>query len=114
MKASLPHFSQAWQQVTSNSLILNIVCNGYKIQFHTIPVQYNYVARDMSQSNIDVCKVKVSEFLQCRYIKVVTPSHDQFISHIFPVPKKTLGEFRIIFDLSELNEFLAQGPLSYG
>ena len=31
--ARLPFFSQAWQQVTSNSLILNIVLNGYKIQF---------------------------------------------------------------------------------
>lgn len=39
-------------------------------------------------------------------VLVVSPSDDQFISHIFPVPKQTLGEFRIIFDLSDLNLFI--------
>ena len=33
-------------------------------------------------------------------------SPGQFLSHIFPVPKRTPGEFRIIFDLSELNLFI--------
>ena len=36
----------------------------------------------------------------------VNSSPDQFLSHIFPVPKRTPGEFRIIFDLSELNHFI--------
>ena len=40
--ARLPHFSQAWQQVTSNSFILNIVVNGYNINFNSTPVQNNY------------------------------------------------------------------------
>ena len=37
---------------------------------------------------------------------IVKPSRSQFLSHIFPVPKRTLGEFRIIFDLSDLNMFI--------
>ena len=36
----------------------------------------------------------------------MSPSPGQYISHIFPVPKKTPGEYRIIFDLSELNDFV--------
>ena len=40
--ARLPYFKQAWQQVTSNNFILNIVINGYKIQFNSNPVQINY------------------------------------------------------------------------
>ena len=60
----------------------------------------------MSKSNILICKNKVSEFLKFKIIKVVSPNHDQFISHIFPVPKKSLGEFRIILDLSDLNSFV--------
>ena len=36
----------------------------------------------------------------------VNSSPGQFLSHIFPVPKRTPGEFRIIFDLSELNLFI--------
>ena len=60
----------------------------------------------MSNNTIEICKIKVIEFLDCRIIKAVSPSHGQFISHIFPVPKKTLGEYRIIFDLTELNLFV--------
>ena len=104
--ARLPHFYQAWQQVTQNSFILNIVLNGYMIQFISTPIQYKYVARNMSPKNIKVCGNKVAEFLEYKIIKVVTPNHDQFISHIFPVPKKSLKDYRIIFDLSELNEFV--------
>ena len=37
---------------------------------------------------------------------IVKPSRNQFLSHIFPVPKRTLGEYRIIFDLSDLNMFI--------
>ena len=60
----------------------------------------------MSPNNIKICKSKVSEFLEFKIIKVVSPSDDQFVSFIFPVPKKTLGEYRIIFDLTELNLFV--------
>ena len=34
------------------------------------------------------------------------PSHDQFVSEIFPVPKKSLTDHRVILDLSELNVFV--------
>ena len=102
----LPHFAEAWHQVTDNSFILNIVVNGYKIQFTSIPVQTVYIPRTMSQSTIDICQGKVDEFLEKKIIKVVSPSHDQFVSYIFPVPKKTLGEYRIIVDLHELNSYI--------
>ena len=104
--ARLPYFSEAWHKVTKNNHILNIVLNGYKIQFISIPLQYSYNHRNMSKATTNICKVKVSEFLHSKIIKVVSPHHDQYISHIFPVAKKTLGEYRIIFDLSELNTFV--------
>ena len=101
--ARLPFFSQAWHQVTSNSLILNIVCNGYKIQFISKPRQSKFTPRSMSKKNTVICKQKVKDFLKFKIIKIVSPNHEQFISHIFPVPKKSPGDFRIIFDLTELN-----------
>ena len=104
--ARLPYFSQAWHQVTENSFILNIVCNGYKIQFIRPPYQYNYSPRNMSSKNSKICKSKVETFINNGIIKTVSPNHDQFLSHIFPVPKKTLDEFRIILDLTELNKFV--------
>merc|ERR1711888_95571 len=60
----------------------------------------------MSKKNTKICRFKVKEFFEFKIIKIVTPSHDQFLSHIFPVPKKLLGEYRIIFDLTELNQFV--------
>ena len=47
-------------------------------------------------------------------IIVVKPSPDQFVSHIFPVAKRTLGEFRIILDLSELNNFIQKLSFKMG
>ena len=104
--ARLPHFYWAWQQVTNNRFILNIVQNGYMIQFVTFPVQTKFFPRNMSRGTVNVCQAKVTEFLHKKIIKVVSPSHDQFVSHIFPVAKKTLGEYCIIFDLSDLNAFV--------
>ena len=106
--ARLPHFSQAWQQVTSNSFILNIVVNGYNINFNSTPVQNNYKSRSMSSKSSKICLIKIKKFLEFKIIKVISPNHDQikFISHIFPVPKRSPGEYRIIFDLTELNFYV--------
>ena len=60
----------------------------------------------MSSKNSKICKSKVDNFVDNKIIKIVSPNHDQFLSHIFPVPKKTLDEFRIILDLTELNNFV--------
>ncbi|CAL4145885.1 unnamed protein product [Meganyctiphanes norvegica] len=60
----------------------------------------------MSASAFSVTAKKVSDLLLQGALIIVSPSSDQYISHIFPVPKKTPGEFRIIFDLSILNLFI--------
>ena len=82
--------------------------NGYKIQFNSNPVQINYQPRSISAKNEKICKDKIKIFLKFKIIKTISPNHDQieFISHIFPVPKRSPGEYRIIFDLSELNNFV--------
>ena len=104
--ARLPHFADAWHEVTNNSFTLNIVSNGYKLQFITPPVQTSYSPRVMSSTASSVTRVKVKEYLREGALIIVQPSPGQFISHIFPVPKRTPGEFRIIFDLSILNKFI--------
>ena len=60
----------------------------------------------MSTSALSVTKVKVKDLFREGALIVVQPSPGQFISHIFPVPKRTPGEFRIIFDLTILNKFI--------
>ena len=53
-------------------------------------------------------KKKLKNFLKFKIIKIIDPNHDQieFISHIFPIPKRSPGEYRIIFDLTDLNLFV--------
>ena len=104
--ARLPHFADAWHEVTNNSFILNVVKNGYKLQFISPPIQSSYSPRSMSKSACEVTAVKVQELLREGALIVVVPSPGQFISHIFPVPKQTPGEFHSIFDLSILNKFI--------
>ena len=88
--ARLPHFSQAWHKVTNNNFILNIITNGYKIQFTKIPTQDNFKPRNMSQNKILICKDKVLEFLSKNIIKIVSSNCAQFISY-FHFQKKSLG-----------------------
>ena len=105
--ARLPFFSQAWHQVTSNALILKIVCNGYKIQFVSKPYQKKFTPRSMSNKNTIICKQKVKDFLKFKIIKIVSPSHEQFISHIFQSPRNlqvTSGLFLTIQNLTFMLE----------
>ena len=60
----------------------------------------------MSSTATSVTARKVKELRREGALIIVQPSPGQFISHIFPVPKKSPGEFRIIFDLSILNTFI--------
>ena len=93
-------------QPRSKPNLLNIVKYGYKLQFTSPPFQDFYFPRTYSPSSLSISKAKVEELLYEGAIIEVNPSPNQFLSHIFPVPKRTPGEFRMIFDLSELNLFI--------
>ena len=88
--ARLSHFYTQWQQVTSNNFILKIIKYGYKIDFVSEPYQLTFKIRNMSSEYLNICSYKIKKFLANGAIKVVQPSPDQFLSNIFPVPKKSL------------------------
>ena len=104
--ARLPFFVDNWAKVCSNNFILRIVANGYKLQFISKPSQDSFSPRVMSKFTTEICFKNVKKFLSQGAIKPVSFSSCSYFSNIFPVPKKTLGEFRIIFDLSDLNKHL--------
>lgn len=104
--ARLPFFLDNWAKVCSNNFILRIVAEGYKLQFVSEPSQNYFEPRVMSIISEDICKLKVKEFLSQGAIIKVPASSCSYFSNIFPVPKKSVGEFRIIFDLSDLNTHL--------
>ena len=60
----------------------------------------------MSESKLLICQQKVKSFKSQNALITVSPSDCSFFSDIFPVPKKTEGEFRIIFDLTDLNKYI--------
>ena len=101
-------------QPRSKPNLLNIVKYGYKLQFTSPPFQDFYFPRTYSPSSLSISKAKVEELLYEGAIIEVNPSPNQFLSHIFPVPKQTLGEFRMIFDLSELNLFIRKTTFRMG
>ena len=82
------------------------MAEGYKLQFITIPIQNEFTPRKMSESKLKICQQKVKSFKSENALISVSPSDCAYISDIFPVPKKTEGEFRIIFDLTELNKHI--------
>ena len=79
------------------------MAEGYKLQFISTPVQREFSPRIMSDSKQKICLNKVKTFLSQSALIQVPHSSCLFFSDIFPVPKKTEGEFRIIFDLTVLN-----------
>ena len=111
--ARLPFFVDNWTKVCSNNFILRIVANGYKLQFKSTPSQDEFVPRIMSKSSKEICFKNVKKFLSQGAIKSVSFSSCSFFSNIFPVPKKTLGEFRIIFILLNQTNILER-LISYG
>ena len=104
--ARLPYFVHNWAKVCSNNFILRIVAEGYKLQFISTPSQINFTQRDMSASSLKICNSKVKVFSIQGAVIPVSLKDCKYISHIFPVPKKAVGEYRIIFDLTELNKFI--------
>ena len=104
--ARLPYFIAEWEQVTSCKFILNIIKYGYIIQFEADPFQEKFIERHFSDEITKICLKKIKELLSSKAIISVDPDPGQFLSNIFPVPKKSLNEYRIILDLSKLNKFV--------
>ena len=75
--ARLPHFVAAWEQVTENNFILQIVRDGYRLDFVSEPYQEPFSPRPMSRNTIKICNKKVTQFLLHGTIVETKPSHDQ-------------------------------------
>ena len=104
--ARLPFFIHQWRQVTSNKWILNVVENGYKLQFDPDPPPPRpFVRTSYSPSSSSIIRTLLIDYMDKGAIMVVDIRPDQYVSRIFEVPKKT-GDYRLILDLSDLNCFL--------
>ena len=90
--ARLPHFHKAWLQVTGSRFILYIVLEGYIINFSSFPVRSVCIPRYISNANVSVCDLKVTKiFFDARIFTAVTPDYEQFVLHLFLMPKIAIG-----------------------
>ncbi len=101
----IKHFLPAWMELTSDQWILQSI-TGYQIEFIHQPWQIkvpNQIRMNIEQQKIT--NDEIMGMLTKGAIKKVQQCHQQFISTIFIVPKKT-GGFRPVFNLKRLNRFV--------
>ena len=96
-----------WFEVTKNSIILNIVREGLRIQFHTIPPM-KYLTSNFSHSRSITMSKEISILYSKTAIGLTKFSPDQFISPIFDVPKKDTKNRRVILNLKDLNNYIVK------
>ena len=101
---NISRYLQNWTNITSNSFILNIIRDGYKIQFIDNPIlPESVISNPKSSDKISALKVEIDKYLQSKAISKITKCPSQLLSRVFTV-KKANGNNRMIIDLSLINK----------
>ena len=94
-----------WTKLTNDQEILDIV-SGYQLDFVEIlqqqkpPTPFN-----LSKEEEKPVDLEVEKLLRKGAIEEVEPCENQFLSNIFPIPKKGGGR-RLVVDMRDLNRFI--------
>lgn len=101
----LTRFYHQWSLLTSDATVLSWI-SGYKIPF-VRPVTQTFPPICQSYSNYEKSQIRdcINELLSIGAISPCQPSHDQFLSSYFLVPKPN-GKNRFILNLKQLNKFI--------
>ena len=100
---STKYFVSNWEKLTSDPIILQNV-QGIRIQFDEQPSQ-EFIPRQykFNELHAEVIVKEIEDLLKKGVIKRIFDVKDCFVSNIFLRPKPN-GKFRMIVDLSNLNE----------
>ena len=87
----LANYVEFWRSITSDKNILDTI-RGFRIPFISFPKQV-YIPREIncSQREKSLIDREIDKYLKEGIIEQVSHSNDQFISQIFPRPKKSGG-----------------------
>ena len=97
-----------WINLTKNNFIINIIRNGYSMQFSSPPVLYDSVISNPKSSvKVQALAGEIQKHVASGAISPVTPSDSQFVWRVFTVPKNQ-GGFRMIIDLKPLNTHITK------
>ena len=98
-------FIDAWKLITNDSWILQAV-SGYKIEFHTQPVQRQLPGKiGFSLLGTQLIDNEIQQMLAKGAIPSASMVSRQFVSNLFIIPKKN-GSLRPVINLKPLNEFV--------
>ena len=96
-----------WERITSDPVILQNV-GGVKLSFDDTPVQTSVPRQyKFNDAQSEIIDNEIQELLQKGVVVPVEDTADCFVSNIFLRPKPG-NKFRMIIDLSDLNEFISK------
>ena len=100
---NLKHCYPAWQEITSDPVILNIINKGWQINVKNhIPCKGPFEHKH-SQRDSDIISEEIKKLLQKQVITQCDINHGDYFSSMFVRPKNE-GSFRTILNLKYLNE----------
>ena len=95
------HFD-AWQHITSDTFILDVVKQGLKLSFESFPIPRGPFEPGMNSATKTIISNEIISLLKKGVIKQIDPSDEAFFSHLFTRKKKE-GTYRTILNLKPLN-----------
>lgn len=103
----MKNFHTEWEKITSDNFILDSICHHHIEFINNIePVQNNFnVVSVFNEKETEIVSAQIDKLLKMKALEIVEPVKDQFLSPIFLRLKKN-GEYRLIFNLKKLNEFI--------
>ena len=94
-----------WREITGDPWVLETV-SGYHLEFESLPYQSRLPKLPtFNEKEAELIELEINILVSKGAISEVCPCHNEFISNIFLVPKKT-GDFRPVINLKPLNQFV--------
>jgi hypothetical protein len=90
----LSHFADAWQSITSDPVVLNIVTEGVKLFFYEQPpltATPRFTGIPKLLSNREKLAFEIEQLVQKNAVTVIAPGSWGFYSTVFIIPKKDGG-----------------------
>ena len=98
------HFSN-WRNLISDPWVLETIA-GYHLEFESVPIQLSLPRRpSFKEAKVQLTDEEVDKILNKGAIQIAPPCHEEFLSNLFLVPKKT-GDMRPVINLKPLNKFV--------
>ena len=115
----LKYFWRQWYAMGASRRVVRWLKNGYPLRFRRSVIQGNalpplslsspshLVTHYRDETRQQALQSKIQDLLDKDCIREMGPNETGFFSRVFLVPKKS-GGFRLVIDLSELNEHLSE------